>query len=94
MLIEVRPGEGGKEAESYADEVFDALVSVARRSGFEPHGMRRAPRLRTFSTKGPESLSALAGTHRVQRIPAGAQARHTSTCTVAVLDQTATADRH
>lgn len=83
MLIEVRPGEGGEDAERFADDLFDALTKIAlatkARVMYEDH--------RTFRVAGDNPLlEALSGTHRVQRIPKGSAARHTSTATVVVLE--------
>lgn len=82
MLIEVRPGEGGEDAERFADELFGAMLKIARASDDTI-----TPTARTFTSPDNPLLEALSGTHRVQRIPKGAAARHTSTATVAVLDE-------
>ncbi len=86
MLIEVRPGEGGEDAERFADECFDMMLAVAARRELVPRSIMRDARIRTFAAVSDSSLLDRAGTHRVQRIPKGAAARHTSTATIVVLD--------
>lgn len=86
-LIEVRPGEGGADAAAFADELVAAVAAYLQRRGHtvRPHGSR--DRTLVLRTDAPaETVSWLSGTHRVQRIPAGSSARHTSTATLAVLD--------
>lgn len=86
MIIEVRPGEGGEDAVAFANELFDMAVDVTRLSGHPISNINRTPRILTFEHGGTESpLGLFAGTHRVQRIPKGSAARHTSTATLVVL---------
>lgn len=65
--------------------VFDALVKAARRAGESPsvctHG-----RTWTVDVVDATFAAGMTGTHRVQRVPKGSAARHTSTCTIAVVD--------
>jgi len=86
MLLEVRPGEGGSEAEQFGEELFSALVSYVSAKGFTPRAVKRTQRIFVCEVDGPDGLRSLSGTHRIQRIPRGSAARHTSTATVAVLD--------
>lgn len=88
MLVEVRPGEGGDDAVRFADECFGALVAHGNRVG-SVSDVARTPRISTCEISGAPRIADLAGTHRVQRIPTGAAARHTSTATVAVLEREA-----
>lgn len=87
MLIEVRPGEGGCEAEQFGVELFDALLGCAASQGHAPRGVKRTQRIMSCELDGPDVLRTLSGTHRIQRIPRGSAARHTSTATVAILDR-------
>lgn len=88
MIIEVRPGEGGEDAERFADECFDAMLAVARHNQMEPQDVTRTSRIRTLNlaSNEVELFSRIAGTHRVQRIPKGSASRHTSTATIVVLE--------
>lgn len=83
--IEIRPGEGGTDAETFAHELADTISAHLARHG---HTTTEATSKRTTTltaTAPPRLIQWLAGTHRVQRIPTGATARHTSTATIAVL---------
>lgn len=90
--MEVRPGEGGVDAASFADHLSHALVSFSRRQGWkvtEPASSREG-RTVVVEVTGKNALHALrsfVGTHRVQRVPANDRKgrKHTSTATVAVL---------
>lgn len=85
--IEVRPGEGGADAAAFAVELVSAIRAHLRREGFGSSQEEDQSRTITVTTDAPPALLAwVGGTHRVQRIPKGAAARHTSTATVAVLD--------
>lgn len=87
MLIEVRPGEGGKDAEEFAKTLFDTAVDIARLAGHVVSDIRQTSKWSSFQVTGTQNvLGAFVGTHRVQHIPAGSSARHTSTATLAVLD--------
>ena len=65
--------------------VFDALLRAARRRGDEVRS-RSSGRTLSFEIGDGEWLRPFVGTHRVQRIPKGASARHTSTATIALVD--------
>lgn len=84
--VEIRPGEGGAEAGDFADELTATVVAYLRILRATATTSKTAGRTRIIATDLPtERLSWLAGTHRVQRIPRGSAARHTSTATIAVL---------
>ena len=85
MRIEIRPGEGGDDAVLFARELHDAVVAYLRRHDSE-FKLAATDRTMLVEADAPE-LAALAGTHRVQRIPPNDRAgrRHSSTATVAVL---------
>jgi len=87
MKIEVRPGEGGDDAGAFADECFQMMLATAKRQGLDPIYVVSTPRISTFRVEDYLKLRELAGTHRVQRIPKGSASRHTSTATIAVLDE-------
>ncbi len=91
MLIELRAGEGGADAELFAAELAAAVTAYLRRANTDPTVIDGAGRTVTISVPGPPvpALCRLAGTHRIQRIPIGDRGgrRHTSTATVAVLDR-------
>ena len=65
--------------------VFDALLRATRRRGDEVRS-RSSGRTLSFEIADGEWLRPFVGTHRVQRIPKGASARHTSTATIALVD--------
>lgn len=91
MLVEIRAGEGGGDAEAFASELADAVVAYLRRTtpNLFPARSGTTARTITIAVPGPPdpTLERIAGTHRVQRIPANDKTgrRHTSTATVAVL---------
>ena len=66
---------------------FDALLKAARRRGESPR-VTSSGRTLSFEIADGEWLKPFVGTHRIQRIPKGARARHTSTATVALLGDT------
>lgn len=87
-LLEVRPGEGGTDAETFATELLHALTSHARRQGHVQHETSSTKTLTAhLDEKAMRSLSTLTGTHRVQRVPSNDKRgrRHTSTATVAIV---------
>ena len=92
LLIELRAGEGGHDAELFCHELSDAIVAYARKRGDVIEDVA-SPTSRTLSLAvgGPRSAyEHLCGVHRIQRIPKnGGGRRHTSTATVAVLDERA-----
>lgn len=87
-VLEVRPGEGGAEASLFAREVLDVIAAWARRSGVAYTVDGGGGRTHVIVVDGPGvPARLLAGTHRIQREPVnGKGKRHTSTCTVAALD--------
>ena len=88
-VVEIRPGEGGDDAYTFAHELANAITAHLERAGAR---VGRDDRGRTITLAVTASdavdLEALAGTHRIQRIPRNDPRgrRHTSTATVAVLD--------
>jgi peptide chain release factor 1 len=88
VIIEVRPGEGGADAEQFAKQLTDAISTYLRRQDRDIQV--RPGRTTEIAVTGieRESLPPLAGTHRIQRIPSNDSSgrRHTSTVTVAILD--------
>ena len=93
-IVEIRPGEGGSDAETFAAELATAFAAYARRHRITAR--IEAGRTITVTVDGPPSrlrLDRFAGVHRIQRIPRSERSgrRHTSTATVAVLDAAAAA---
>ncbi len=88
--VEIRPGEGGDDACEFAGELVSALSACVRRTGNQ---LRVSTSGRTttlhITGEGAAHCAALAGTHRVQRIPVNDRAgrRHTSSATIAVLGE-------
>lgn len=95
FVIEVRPGEGGDDAETFALELDRALTAYTRRLGCTPLALEstNGTASRTLRTRvtGPweamEALGRLVGTHRIQRVPTNDKRgrRQTSTVTVALM---------
>lgn len=85
-LIEVRPGEGGADAEAFAQELADSFAAWCRRQEV-PFELSESGRTLVLAVPptAASRLSAFAGVHRVQREPSKSAKRHTSTATVAVL---------
>ena len=96
VIVEIRPGEGGDDALVFATELADVLASFARRERCT--AAVDAGRTITVTIDGARAerlaLHRFSGTHRIQRIPRNDRTgrRHTSTATVAVLDDDATVD--
>lgn len=71
---------------SSLEAVFDAVVKAARRAGEQPVVSEGRARTWCVTVRDAGFARQMAGTHRVQRVPKGSAARHTSTCTIAVVD--------
>lgn len=90
VQVEVRPGEGGADAEAFAKELVEAVAGFCRRQSWaftvNPSGARST----VVDVPGGNRalLEQVAGVHRIQRVPANDKRgrRHTSTATVAVMD--------
>jgi peptide chain release factor 1 len=87
--LEIRPGDGGADAERFAVELADAFTAHAQRTGHRlrrEHGDTRTIVL-VLADVDPASWRRFTGVHRVQRVPANDPRgrRHTSTVTVAAL---------
>jgi peptide chain release factor 1 len=91
-VLEVRPGEGGQDAATFAAELDAALRSYATRLGLTVNPQPGDGRTLTSELAGRPaalaSLEAFTGTHRIQRMPVNDPhgRRHTSTASVALLD--------
>jgi peptide chain release factor 1 len=84
--LEVRPGEGGDDAIYFATQLYDAMLSYAKRKGAEVLDSGGTYRTMTVKLYAPQNLiENFCGVHRIQRIPVNDTRRHTSTATVAVL---------
>lgn len=96
IVMEIRAGVGGDEAEMFASELFRMYARYAERNGWRTrlatathtsiNGMKDA----TFMIEGDRVFRHLryeGGVHRVQRVPSTEKSGriHTSTVTVAVL---------
>jgi protein subunit release factor A len=89
VVVELRPADGGSDAESFAAALAEAFTARARRrqEAVTRHvGAARTVQL-TLATTDLPAWQWLAGSHRIQRIPRNDPRgrRHTSTVTVAVL---------
>lgn len=94
--IELRAGEGGADAESFAQELAEALLALTRREGWACSRARESSRTvelvitppRKERSRALNLLRGIAGVHRIQRIPLTERRgrRHTSTASVAVLE--------
>ena len=95
VVVEIRPGEGGDDASAFATDLAAAFAAYARRHGYHP--TVQTGRTSTVSISGPDparlALQRFSGTHRIQRIPRNDRMgrRHTSTATVAILEDPAPA---
>ncbi|MHB1773403.1 MAG: peptide chain release factor-like protein [Acidimicrobiales bacterium] len=91
VVVEIRAGEGGEDAALFRDELCSSILGLARRLGHQVSettgGQGRTIRLVIDGPPGPYLV--LAGVHRIQRVPSNSTRRHTSTATVAVLDDIA-----
>jgi peptide chain release factor 1 len=92
VIVEIRAGTGGDEANLWAGDLYRMLTRYAERLGFATEPMQLSDGAYTFSIKGQGAYSVFkfeGGTHRVQRVPeTESQGRiHTSTATVAVLPE-------
>src|SRR4051812_9639757 len=97
VIVEIRPGTGGDEAELFAADLYRMLTRYAERRGFKVEELSVGDGDFTFAIKGNGAYSVFkyeGGTHRVQRVPeTESQGRiHTSTATVAVLPEAADVD--
>jgi peptide chain release factor 1 len=92
VIVEVRGGAGGEEANLWAGDVARMLQKYAERLGYSVEVLDAGDGETTFAIKGDGAYSVFkfeGGTHRVQRVPVTeSQGRiHTSTATVAVLPE-------
>ncbi len=98
VIVEVRQGVGGDEAELWAGDVYRMLARYAERRGYKVEELEASPsdgggyKEVTFAVKGDGAYSVFkyeGGTHRVQRVPETESAGriHTSTATVAVMPE-------
>jgi peptide chain release factor 1 len=92
VIVEVRGGAGGEEANLWAGDVARMLQKSAERLGYSVEVLEASDGETTFAIKGDGAYSVFkfeGGTHRVQRVPVTeSQGRiHTSTATVAVLPE-------
>jgi peptide chain release factor 1 len=87
ILLEIRPGDGGADAETFAGELAAALAKHATKAGATVSDTTSGRTITLEVASPPAGLADLAGIHRIQRIPPnGGGKRHTSTVTVAVVD--------
>ncbi|MCD7854382.1 MAG: peptide chain release factor 1 [Clostridiales bacterium] len=98
VIVEIRGGAGGDEANIFAGDLFRMYSKYGERSGFKSEILTANPgdmggfKEVTFMVKGKGAYSRLkfeSGVHRVQRVPeteSGGRI-HTSTVTVAVLPE-------
>lgn len=91
LVIELRAGEGGQDAEAFSSELRSAIVAFARkqRHPYEIEPLTAGARTLVVRVTGPlDAYARLAGVHRIQRVPKNDRRgrRHTSTATIAVLE--------
>lgn len=98
VIVEIRGGAGGQEAQLFAAELFRMYTRFAERQNWKPAVLSTSPselgglKEVIFEIKGRAAYSRLkfeSGVHRVQRIPVTESGGriHTSTVTVAVLPE-------
>lgn len=92
-LIEVKPGEGGQDAEVFASELVDVLQAMlgkvtSARIKTSINASRSVELVVSAELVARLSLDRLAGTHRIQRIPTNSKAgrRHTSTASISLTE--------
>lgn len=89
--MEIRPGEGGEDAEVFAAQLEGIFLLFCRSQGIPvTREKEKGRKILLEASRGfPEELLALAGVHRIQRIPPNDSRgrRHTSTATVALLNK-------
>lgn len=88
--VEIRPGEGGDDAHLFAHELAGAVRAWARRNDVPVDDAPGEGRTLVLVVPAPagRQLAPLAGAHRIQREPRnGGGKRHTSTATVAILEE-------
>lgn len=98
VIIEIRAGVGGDEAELFSADLFRMYSAFAQRQGWSTNLISSNPtplggfREIIFAIKGPGTYQQLqyeSGIHRIQRIPVTEKSGrvHTSTATVAALQE-------
>jgi peptide chain release factor 1 len=91
LVIELRAGEGGRDAEAFCVKLTAAITAYVRQQGdrLSVLPIDLGSRTRTLDVEGTvAAYEPLAGVHRVQRIPKSSTRRQTSTATIAVLPTT------
>ncbi|MEU5879759.1 peptide chain release factor-like protein [Spirillospora sp. NPDC047279] len=91
-VVEIRPGEGGADALTFANELADTVTAWAARRGWPVERTAAEPGRTTVLvlTGVPVArVEWLAGTHRLQHVPRNDRRgrRHTSTATIAILPE-------
>ena len=72
LRIELRPGDGGADAELFAQELTRAVLAWLRRRGWSAATRDEQTRMTVVLVEGCDDEAALlrlAGSHRIQRIP-------------------------
>ena len=92
VIVEVRGGAGGEEANLWAGDVSRMLQKYAERLGWKVEVLDAGEGESTFAINGDGAYSVFkfeGGTHRVQRVPVTESGGriHTSAATVAVLPE-------
>ena len=86
MVVEIRPGEGGDDAEMFASELAEVVLAICRRKSIQVHQRSTGRTIVLEMDACVDRVELLTGTHRIQRIPSNSNRRHTSTATVVALD--------
>lgn len=98
VILEVRPGTGGDEAELFAGELLRAYTRYAQSKAWQVHPLQvdlsdiGGLKIGVVEIRGPDVYRHLryeSGVHRVQRVPKTEKSGrvHTSAATVAVLPE-------
>jgi peptide chain release factor 1 len=105
VILEVRPGAGGDEAELFAGELLRAYTRYAQAKNWRVEPLQvdlselDGLKIGVVAIKGPDVYSHLryeSGVHRVQRVPKTEKSGriHTSTATVAVMPEATPVEVH
>jgi protein subunit release factor A len=92
VMLEIRAGTGGDEANIWANDLVEVYTRYAKSQGWSTSMLEESDSTKIIQVQGEAVYSKLkyeAGVHRVQRVPATeTQGRvHTSTATVAIMPE-------
>lgn len=90
-VLEIRPGNGGLDAQNFAEEILRSITKALQRKDYQFEVEEFSDRARGYVIKTSAPLSKvswLAGNHIIQRIPKNSSARHTSSARLIVRENT------